>query len=102
MELLKAALNFMVAIRADLGYIPKVPARKIASVSRQESLVMEVLWKKCLDEIEMKVLPESFATWLAPTYPAALEKDVLTIIVPNKFFEKCLKENYMDLIQETL
>jgi chromosomal replication initiator protein len=63
---------------------------------------MEVLWKKCLDEIEMKVLPESFTTWLTPTYPDSLEDDVLTIIVPNKFFEKCIKENYMDLIRETL
>ena len=63
---------------------------------------MEVLWKKCLDEIEMQVLPESFTTWLTPTYPASLENDVLTIIVPNKFYEKCLKENYMDLIQDTL
>jgi len=102
MELLKAALNLMVAIRPDLGYIRKVPARKITSVSRQESLIMEVLWKKCLDEIEMKVLPESFTTWLAPTYPVSLKDDVLTIIVPNQFFEKCLKENYMDLIHETL
>jgi len=63
---------------------------------------MEVLWKKCLDEIEMKVLPESFTTWLTPTYPDSLEGDVLTIVVPNKFFEKCIKENYMDLIRETL
>jgi chromosomal replication initiator protein len=63
---------------------------------------MEVLWKKCLDEIEMKVLPESFTTWLTPTYPDSLEGDVLTIVVPNKFFEKCIKENYMVLIQETL
>ena len=63
---------------------------------------MEVLWKKCLDEIEMKVLPESFNTWLTPTYPDTLQDDVLTIIVPNKFFEKCIKENYMDLIRETL
>lgn len=63
---------------------------------------MEVLWKKCLDELEMKVLPESFTTWLTPTYPDTLEDNVLTIIVPNKFFEKCIKENYMDLIRETL
>ncbi|MGV7222614.1 MAG: chromosomal replication initiator protein DnaA [Nitrospinales bacterium] len=63
---------------------------------------MEVLWKKCLDEMEMKVLPESFTTWLTPTYPDSLEGDELTIIVPNKFFEKCIKENYMDLIRETL
>ena len=63
---------------------------------------MEVLWKKCLDEMELKILPESFSTWLTPTYPGSLKDDVLTIIVPNKFFEKCIKENYLELIQVTL
>ncbi len=63
---------------------------------------MEVLWRKCLDEIESEILPESFSTWFSPTYPSSLKDDVLTIIVPNRFFEKCLRENYLESIQKSL
>lgn len=63
---------------------------------------MEALWRKCLDEIEKEILPESFTTWFSPTYPSSLKDDVLTIVVPNRFFEKCLKENYLDSIHKML
>lgn len=63
---------------------------------------METLWRKCLDELESEILPESFSTWFAPTYPGSLKDDILTIIVPNRFFEKCLRENYLESIQKTL
>ena len=63
---------------------------------------MEILWKNCLDEIEKRVLPENFNTWFTPTYPCAKDEDVLTIAVPNRFYEKCLIENYLDLIQNAL
>ena len=63
---------------------------------------MEVLWKNCLDEIEKKVLPENFNTWFTPTYPCSQDDEALTIAVPNRFYEKCLVENYLDLIQNAL
>ena len=63
---------------------------------------MEVLWKNCLDEIEKRVLPEIFNTWFTPTYPCSKDKEALTIAVPNRFYEKCLVANYLDLIQNAL
>jgi len=63
---------------------------------------MEVLWKNCLDEIEKRVLPENFNTWFTPTYPCSKDEETLTIAVPNRFYEKCLVENYLDLIQNAL
>ncbi|MCZ6513506.1 MAG: chromosomal replication initiator protein DnaA, partial [Nitrospinae bacterium] len=63
---------------------------------------MEILWKNCLDEIEKRVLPENFNTWFTPTYPCAKDEDALTIAVPNRFYEKCLIENYLELIQNVL
>ena len=63
---------------------------------------MEVLWKNCLDEIEKRVLPEIFNTWFTPTYPCSKDKEALTIAVPNRFYEKCLVANYIDLIQNAL
>ena len=63
---------------------------------------MEVLWKNCLDEIEKSLLPENFNTWFTPLYPCARKGQTLTLAVPNHFFEKCLTENYLDLIENTL
>ncbi|CAI2716861.1 chromosomal replication initiator protein DnaA, partial [Nitrospina watsonii] len=63
---------------------------------------MDVLWKNCLDLIEQKILPENFNTWFTPVYPCAKNENTLTLVVPNRFFERCLRENYLELIHETL
>lgn len=63
---------------------------------------MEVLWKNCLEEIEKQVLPENFNTWFTPTYPCMKDEQALTIAVPNRFYEKCLTENYLELIERAL
>ena len=63
---------------------------------------MEVLWNNCLEEIEKQVLPENFNTWFTPTYPFSKDDNVLTIAVPNRFYEKCLTENYLELIERAL
>lgn len=63
---------------------------------------MEVLWKSCLEEIEKRVLPENFNTWFTPTYPCSKDEKGITIAVPNRFYEKCLTENYLELIQSAL
>ncbi|MCF8719152.1 chromosomal replication initiator protein DnaA [Nitrospina gracilis] len=63
---------------------------------------MDALWKNCLDHIEQKILPENFNTWFTPLYPCARNENTLTLVVPNRFFERCLRENYLELIHETL
>ncbi|MDH5762748.1 MAG: chromosomal replication initiator protein DnaA [Nitrospinota bacterium] len=63
---------------------------------------MEVLWKNCLEEIEKQVLPENFNTWFTPTYPCSKNEQSLTIAVPNRFYKKCLTENYLELIKNAL
>ncbi|MFQ5482171.1 MAG: chromosomal replication initiator protein DnaA [Nitrospinaceae bacterium] len=63
---------------------------------------MHSLWRNCLQEIEKKLLPENFNTWFSPTFPASRSDGTLTIAVPNRFYEKCLTENYLELIHNTL
>lgn len=63
---------------------------------------MEVLWNNCLEEIEKQVLPENFNTWFTPTYACSKDDNALTIAVPNRFYEKCLTENYLELIEKAL
>ena len=64
--------------------------------------VKETLWKKCLELIEKEILHESYNTWFSPTYPKALEDGLITIVVHNQFYRKCLIENYRELIETTL
>ncbi len=63
---------------------------------------MNVLWKNCLEEIEHQILPENFDTWISPISIQEQQDGVLTLSVPNTFFERCIKENYLDLIEDTL
>lgn len=63
---------------------------------------MNVLWKNCLEEIEPQILPENFDTWISPIFPQEQQDGVLTLSVPNTFFERCIKENYLHLIEDTL
>jgi chromosomal replication initiator protein len=62
----------------------------------------EAIWKRCLEKIEKKILPDSYATWFSPTYPSNLDNGLITISVPNQFYRKCLIENYRELIENTL
>ena len=62
----------------------------------------EAIWKKCLEKIEERILPDSFTTWFSPTYPRNLDNGLITIAVPNQFYRKCLIENYRELIEKTL
>tara|TARA_B100000686_G_scaffold80695_1_gene87046 strand:- start:1784 stop:3154 length:1371 start_codon:yes stop_codon:yes gene_type:complete len=62
----------------------------------------EAIWKKCLEKIEKRILPDSFTTWFSPTYPRNLNDGLITIAVPNQFYRKCLIENYRELIESTL
>ncbi|MBI5427275.1 MAG: chromosomal replication initiator protein DnaA [Nitrospinae bacterium] len=63
---------------------------------------MDTLWKKCLEEIEKRILPENYATWFSPTYAFTKGSDTITIAVPNDFFKRCLEENYQGLIESTV
>jgi len=62
----------------------------------------EILWQRCLKEIEAQILPENYSTLFSPTYPYDLKNDSLIVAVPSNFFKKCLEENYQDLIETTL
>ena len=63
---------------------------------------MEVLWSKCLEDIVNQVLPENYNTWFTPTSPISYDGQVFTLGVPNEFFKKYLKENYQNIIENSL
>jgi len=54
------------------------------------------------ESLNQKILPENFNTWLAPTIGLIMRPDEVVVRVPNRFFKKCLEENYQPKIREAL
>jgi chromosomal replication initiator protein len=59
-------------------------------------------WNVCLEYIKANINPQSFKTWFEPIKPVKIEDNVLTILVPNKFFYEWLEENYIDVLKNGL
>lgn len=60
------------------------------------------LWKSVLIRLETKLDPHSFNTWLRPTALAWRDESALHVTVPNEVYRDWLRDNYGDLIQDTL
>jgi len=60
------------------------------------------LWDRCLQSIQGKIQPQSFATWFAPTSARNITADEAIIQVPNSFFADWLEEHYAWLILSTI
>lgn len=60
------------------------------------------VWDNCLRTIRRNVNNQSFKTWFEPIRPVRLDRDALTIQVPNKFFYEWLEEHYVALLKMTI
>ncbi len=60
------------------------------------------IWQRCLQTIRKQINAQSFRTWFEPIQPVAVNDNVLTILVPNKFFYEWLEENYVSLLRSAL
>jgi chromosomal replication initiator protein len=60
------------------------------------------VWDRCLQVIRDKVPIQSFKTWFEPIKPVRLDKDALTIQVPNHFFYEWLEEHYVNLLKTSI
>jgi chromosomal replication initiator protein len=56
------------------------------------------IWGRILKVIESQLNEGSFNTWLKPTEFVSLQKKVLTIGVPNKYFKDWILNNYSSLL----
>lgn len=62
----------------------------------------EYIWRNCLNFIKDNISEHAFTTWFKPIVPIALEKSMLTIQVPSKFFYEWLEEHYIRLLKVAL
>ena len=72
-----------------------------AFVARSFAATMD-LWKSVLSRLETRLDPHTFNTWLRPTALAWHDDSALHVSVPNDVYRDWLRDNYSDLIRETL
>ncbi|MDT8442213.1 MAG: chromosomal replication initiator protein DnaA [Desulfuromonadales bacterium] len=63
---------------------------------------LEKLWQDALTRLESQLSPQHFSTWINPLELVAIDKDVVTIEVPNRFVLDWVRDNYAQLIQKVL
>ncbi|MDI6776065.1 MAG: chromosomal replication initiator protein DnaA [Syntrophales bacterium] len=63
---------------------------------------MDILWEKSIKIIQEKVSPQNFETWIKPIKIASLDKNNISLSVPNKFFRDWVVENYFSVIKTSL
>lgn len=63
---------------------------------------MSQLWQEMLSQLEQNLNPQHFATWIKPIRLISIDKDLVCIEVPNRFFLSWIRDNYAEMIQENL
>ena len=60
------------------------------------------IWLETLVALEEKISEQNMSTWIKPVNPVKISGNVLTVEVPNKFIKDWVKDNYKNIIEETL
>ena len=62
----------------------------------------EDYWNGCLDLIKNQLEEQSYKTWFEPIKSKEYKNNVLTLIVPNKFFYEWIEEHYLDILNSSV
>ncbi|HEY5672275.1 MAG TPA: chromosomal replication initiator protein DnaA [Malonomonas sp.] len=60
------------------------------------------IWQETLEILKREVSPQNFSTWLKPISFSDINKDVVTLEVPNRFIKDWLTDNYLKSIEKTM
>ncbi|MDF1579492.1 MAG: chromosomal replication initiator protein DnaA [Desulfuromonadales bacterium] len=63
---------------------------------------MEDIWQKILDHLEKKLNPQHFKTWIKPLRFKGIDNGRVCLEVPNRFIHDWVRDNYTEIICETL
>tara|TARA_Y100001968_G_scaffold326795_1_gene370567 strand:- start:270 stop:1634 length:1365 start_codon:yes stop_codon:yes gene_type:complete len=67
-----------------------------------EKLNKEEVWNKCLAYIKDRIQETAFQTWFDGVQVASINKEDITLLVPNKFHYEWLESKYRTLIDESI
>lgn len=60
-----------------------------------------LIWKKCLDQLKLKLTPAEFSMWIRPL-KIQLTKNILQLYAPNQFALNWVKNKYLKNLNKTL
>ena len=60
------------------------------------------LWSKTQKQIRNLLNDDIYDMWFSSVRPASMSQSSITLEVPNEFSEVWLKDNYLDLLQDSL
>ena len=63
---------------------------------------MKNLWKKVLSRLPDKISTQNIKTWIEPIRPVEMDSSTFRVEVPNKFIKDWIKDNYRQIISETI
>ncbi len=63
---------------------------------------MKNIWEKAVDKLKSKISDQNINTWIKPIQTKEISDDHIILEVPNKFIKDWVKENYNQIIGETL
>jgi len=59
-------------------------------------------WQQALEVLKKRLDPVQFETWLSPLRPVDGNEGSLTLEVPDEFFARWVRDNYLDLIKDAV
>lgn len=60
------------------------------------------LWEKAITSIQERMKSQNFDIWLRPIECTSIENGLVSLRVPNRFFQDYIEANYLDLIRDQL
>lgn len=63
---------------------------------------MDSTWIRCMEVLRGKVNDHVMSTWLEPVICEQISEGKLTLSVPNNFFAAWIKDNYLELLLDSL
>ncbi len=60
------------------------------------------VWNNCLEFIKDNIQLQAYKTWFEPIKPVKLEDNILSVLVPSKFFYEWLEEHYIKILKSSL
>ncbi len=63
---------------------------------------MTETWQQALDALKTRLDPVQFETWLSPIRLAEGPEGTLTLEVPDEFFARWVRDNYLDMIKDAI
>ena len=67
-----------------------------------EKLNKEEIWSRCLSYIRDRIQETAFQTWFDDVRVSSINKEDITLLVPNKFHYEWLESKYRTLIVESI